>query len=145
MTRLAMWARTSVMVAGLGVLVAQAVVAGQTKPVKATDGWVKLPAAGATSTVAFASVDNPGMYAIYLLTATSDVAAKVEFRNAAKSGAALEEVSVDAYATTYMDPKGIHMVLSGLKRPLKEGETITIMMKTEMGIAVEVSALVKKE
>ena len=149
MTRLAVWARTSVMVVGLGLglglLVGQAVVAGQTKPVKATDAWIKLPAAGETSAVAFASVENPGMYAIYLLTATSDVATKVEYRNASKAGAALEEVSVDAYATTYMDPKGIHMVLTGLKRPLKEGETITIMLKTEMGIPVEVSALVKKE
>lgn len=117
----------------------------QDKPVTAANGWVKLPADGATSTEAFASVSNPGMYAIYLLSATSDVAGKVELRDAKKGTQALEEVAVLQYETTYMDPKGVHMVLSGLKRPLKEGETIWITMKTDTQEEVQVEAVVKKE
>jgi periplasmic copper chaperone A len=138
-----MWA--SVLTVGLCVLVAPAVAAGQTDAVKASDGWVRLPAAGETSTVAFASVENPGMYAIYLVSATADVAGKVEFRDASQGPQALKDVTVDAYGTTYMGPKGIHMYFSDLKRPLKEGDTVSITLTTELGVMVEVSALVKKE
>jgi periplasmic copper chaperone A len=135
----------SAVVAGFCLVGGQGLLAGQQKPIRAMDGWVKLPAAGETSAVAFASVENPGMYAIYLISATSDVAGKVEFRDASKGPKALEDVTVIAYETTYMDPKGIHMYLSDLKRPLKEGDTVTITLKTELGIPVEVSAVVKKE
>ena len=119
--------------------------AAQDKPVTASDAWVKLPDAGATSTVAFATVQNPGMYAIYLISGSSDVAGKVEFRDASKANAVQEDVTVLQYDSTYMDPKGIHIYLSELKRPLKEGETINITLKTELGLPVEVAAVVKKQ
>lgn len=131
-------------VVGVCLLVSRVGAWAQDKPVTASDGWVKLPDAGATSTVAFATVQNPGMYAIYLVSGTTDVAGKVEFRDAGKPDSANEEVTVDAYGTTYMDAKGIHILLSELKRPLKEGETIHLTLKTELGLPVEVAAVVKK-
>jgi copper(I)-binding protein len=85
------------------------------------------------------------MYAIYLVSATSDMAGKVEFRDASQGPQGLKDVTVDAYGTTYMSPKGIHMYFSDLKRPLKEGDTVSITLTTELGVMVEVSALVKKE
>ena len=96
-------------------------VAAQDKAVTSSNAWVRLPAEGQTSTIAVAAINNPGMYAIYVLTATSDAAGKVEFRDASKGNQAVEEVDVLAYESTYMDPKGIHMYLSDLKRPLKQG------------------------
>ena len=117
----------------------------QDKPVKAANAWVRLPAAGATSTIAVASVENPGMYTIYMLSATSDAAGKVEFRDATKGPQAVEEVAVINYETTYLDPKGVHLFLSDLKRPLKEGDTVTIHIKTDQGTTIEVPAIVKKE
>lgn len=119
--------------------------AAQDKPVTATDAWVKLPEAGAKSTVAFAAVNNPGMYAIYLVSGTSDVAGKVEFRDASKDNAVQEDVTVPAYGATYMDPKGIQIYLSDLKKELKEGDTVYITLKTELGIPIEVEAKVKKQ
>jgi periplasmic copper chaperone A len=139
------WARIGAAAIGLTVLLGPAsLTAGQNKPVTASDAWVRLPADGETTAVAVASVENPGMYAIYLISGTSDVAAKVEFRDASKGGQVLDDVAVINYETTYMDPKGVHMVLSGLKRPLKEGETVHITLKTDGGVSVEVSAVVKK-
>lgn len=117
----------------------------QDKPVTATDAWVKLPEAGAKSTVAFATVNNPGMYAIYLVSGTSDVSGKIEFRDASKDNAVQEDVTVIAYESTYMNPKAVHMYLSDLKKDLKEGDTVYITLKTELGIPVEVEAKVKKE
>jgi len=135
----------------MGVLAAAVVLLGvgvataQDKPVTATDAWVKLPEAGAKATMAFATVNNPGMYAVYLVSGTSDVAGKIEFRDASKGNAVQEDVTVPAYGAAYMDAKGINIYLSDLKKELKEGDKVYLTLKTELGIPVEVEATVKKE
>ncbi len=134
----------AVLVAGLATVAGTGRLAAQDKPVTAADAWVALPDGGAEGAVVVANVTNPGMYAIYLVSGETDVAGKVEFRDAKKGNAPQEDVTVEAYGTTYMDPKGTYIFLSGLKRPLKEGETVNITLKTELGLPVAVSAVVKK-
>ena len=131
---------------GLMVLVASLAtrVASQEKQGSLSSGWVKLPAAGATSTEAYATVENPTMYAFYVLSATSDVAGTVELRQTGKD-AALEEVTVPAYGSLAMDTKGIHLLLKDLKKPLAEGDTVNITVVTELGARLSVQATVKKE
>jgi copper(I)-binding protein len=133
-----------VLAAIVGLAGARAAVA-QDKPITATDAWVKLPEAGAKSTTAYATINNPGMYAIYLVSGATDAAGKVEFRDASKDNAAREEVTVEAYESTYLNPKGIHMFLSDLKKELKEGDTVHLTLKTELGIPIEIDAPVRKE
>jgi copper(I)-binding protein len=127
------------------VMLGLAMASAQDKPITATDAWVKLPEPGAKSTVAYVTVNNPGMYAIYLVSGASDVAGKIEFRDASKANAVQEDVTVIAYESTYMNPKGVHIYLSDLKKELKEGDTVHITLKTELGLPVEVEAKVKKE
>ena len=131
---------------GLVVVVASLAteVASQEKQGSVSSGWVKLPAAGATSTEAYATVENPTMYAFYVLSATSDVAGTVELRQTGKE-AALEEVTVPAYGSLAMDTKGIHLLLKDLKKPLAEGDTVNITVVTELGARLSVQATVKKE
>lgn len=118
--------------------------AAQNSTPKASDAWVQVPADGQTSTIGVAAIENPGMYAIYILSATSDAAGKVEIRDASKSDATVSELPVENHDTTYMDPKGVHLVLSDLKRPLKEGDTVNITLKTDQGDSIPVAAVVKK-
>lgn len=115
----------------------------QEKQPAVSSGWVKTPAAGATSTEAYATVENPTMYAFYLLSATSDVAGTVELRQAGKD-APLEEVTVPAYGTLDMDPKGYYLVLKDLKKPLAEGDKVSVTVVTELGVKLSVQATVKK-
>ena len=143
---------TRAMCAGAAVVMTLAVghsVFGQEKRITASDGWVKLPAAGETRAMAFASFQNTTMYDVYLKSATADVAGKVELRDAGLSGEAalkpVEFVTVPAGDWAYMGPKGTHLFLIDLKRPLKEGDTVTLMLTTEIGDALEVKAVVKKE
>ena len=119
-------------------------VAAQDKQGSVSSGWVKLPAAGATSTDAYATVENPTMYAFYVLSATSDVAGSVEIRQTGKD-AALDEVTVPAYGSLAMDAKGIHLLLKDLKKPLAEGDTVNLTVVTELGTRLSVQATVKKE
>jgi hypothetical protein len=84
------------------------------------------------------------MYAFYLLSASSDAAGTVELRQTGKD-AALEEVTVPAYGSLDMDPKGIHLLLKDLKKPLAEGDKVTLTVVTELGVKLNVQATVKKE
>jgi hypothetical protein len=131
----------------LGVVLGVAVAAGQKQP-SASDGWVKAPAPGEKTATAFVVVDNPGMYDIYLVSATADAADKVEFREPGPDGAlkaqAIAEVTVPAYGSLFMGPKGVQMLLLGLKRPLKKGDTVSLTVTTEAGIKLQVFALVRQ-
>ena len=139
-----------VVLVGLALLLTAAAatgVAAQQKTVSASKAWVKVPAADQTVTEGFVVVDNPTMYDVYLLAAVTEAAGKVEFRDVSRpAGAqAVKEVTVPAYGSLSMDLKGLHMVLSDLKRPLKDGETISLTLTLHEGSQMEVSAAVKKE
>lgn len=121
----------------------------QEKRITASDGWVKLPAAGEMQAMAFANFQNTTMYDVYLKSASADVAGKAELRDASLSGDAarkpVEFVTVPPQDWAYMSPKGSYIALLDLKRPLKEGDKITLTVTTEQGESLQVSAIVKKE
>ena len=130
----------------LGLLVCAPTLArAQDKPVTASEGWIKLPAAGETSTMAFATINNPGMYDVYIVSGSTDIAEKVELRDAKKGAAPADDVVLTHYESTYLTAKGAYLFLSGLKRPLKEGEKVWIALKLDNNESVDVEATVKKE
>lgn len=128
---------------GVAALLAAGVVVAQQEEASASDGWVKRPAAGETSTVAFALVKNPTMYDVYLVSASTDVAEKVEFRRGADETVA--ELTIPAYGALGMDADGIHMLLTDLTRPLELDERVTLMLKTADGPSLTVAAVVRAE
>ena len=123
--------------------------AAQGKRVAASDGWVKLPAPGESGAMAFVAIENPTMYGIYVTSATADAAGKVELRDGSQSGDArlkpIEFISVPAYNRVDMGPGGVHLVLIDLKRPLKEGDRVVLMLSTDNAGTLEVAATVRKE
>lgn len=139
MRRLAMCVALLALVLASVVTTAEA----QEKKPSVTSGWVKVPEAGATQTTGFVSVDNPGMYAFYLISATSDAAATVELHQAGKE-AAIDEITVPAYGSLDMSPTGYFIALKGLKKPLAEGDKINLTVVNELGEKMSVDATVKK-
>ena len=117
----------------------------QQKSISAGSGWVKMPAGG-DATAAFVTIDNPTMYDAYLVSASSDVAASVTFRQRAKGQDANEvkDLVVPAYGSLEMSPDGPHLWLSGLKRPLTEKETVTLQLTTDGNLTLSVTAEVRK-
>ena len=117
----------------------------QQKSISAGSGWVKMPT-GADATAAFVTIDNPTMYDAYLVSASSDVAASVTFRQRAKGQDANEvkDLVVPAYGSLEMSPDGPHLWLSGLKRPLTEKETVTLQLTTDGNLTLSVTAEVRK-
>jgi copper(I)-binding protein len=121
-------------------LLGTATLAAQGKRVAATESWVKLPAPGETQAMAFVAIDNPTMYGIYVTGATTDAAGKVELRDGDKP---VEFISVPAYESIDMKPDGVHLQLLDLKRSLKEGEKVALMLATDNAGTLEVTAIVR--
>ena len=131
------------------VVVVSAVLTSQDKGVKASNGWVKLPAAGETQAMAFANFQNMTMYDVYLKSASADVAGKAELRDGSLSGDAarkpVEFATVPPQDWLYMSAKGSYIALLDLKGALKEGDKVTLTVTTEQGESLQVPAIVKKE
>jgi len=117
----------------------------QQKSISAGSAWVKVPATG-DATAAFVTIENPTMYDAYLVSASSDVAASVTFRQRG-SGQDAKEVAdlvVPAFGSLEMSPDGAHLWLSGLKRSLAEKETVTLQLTTDSNLTLSVTAEVRK-
>jgi len=106
----------------------------------ASDGWVKLPEAGSTTAMVSASLANPTMYDIYVVSATSDAAEGAEFR---KDGKTVENVTVPSFGSEDLKAGGVQLALVGLKHTLKAGESVSITFMTDGGIAIALAAVVK--
>ena len=111
----------------------------------AADAWVAEPAAGATSALAYLTVNNPGMYDIYVVSATSSAAEKVELKQGSGAAAkAVTSITISSYGSAELKADGEHLELVNLKRPLKAGDTVDLTLKTDGGVNIVVSAVVKK-
>ena len=94
-----------------------------------------------TGTVAiYATVNNPSMYDIYLVSGTSEAAGKVELMNVDKP---VTTVTVPAYESAELKAGAMHVRLSDLKREMKAGETVKLTLMTDGGISIPIAAVVK--
>lgn len=126
----------------MAVLLAAATVLAQDDDPKASEAWVKLPSEGETSASVYAVVRNPGMYDVYLVSATSEVAGKVELKD---GGDGAKELTVPAYGKLTMKADGAHLVLIDLKRALEAGERVPLTITTDSSVKLRVRAVVRTE
>ena len=116
------------------------------KALSASKAWVMVPAAGQTSAKAFVLIDNPTMYDVYLVSAQSDVAASVTFQKGSDAKPeTVPNITAPAYDSVELKPDGVHMLLTGLKKPLKPGDKVTIVIATDSGVTIEATADVKAQ
>ncbi|MGH9387787.1 MAG: copper chaperone PCu(A)C [Vicinamibacterales bacterium] len=113
--------------------------------VTASDAWIVEPASGDTTAVAYLTVNNPTMYDVYVVSASTPAAEKVELRQGSGATAKVVNViTVASYGSAELKADAEHLALVNLKRPLKAGDTIDLTLKTDGGITLNVSAVVKK-
>ena len=94
---------------------------------------------GATASV-YLRINNPTMYDIYVTSATSAAAGKVEIYSGDK---AASDLTVSSYGTLELKAGETFLRLSDLKRALKAGESITVTMMTDGGVTIVATAVVK--
>ena len=123
-------------------LIAGALVAAQAGP-SVSDGWVAEPASGATTTDAYVIVDNPTMYEIFIVGVTADAAASAEIVQGA-AAERMKELAVPSYGRTELKPGAMRIRLKDLKKPLKEGDSVSLTLTTDGGTTLKIVAAVKK-
>ncbi len=116
--------------------------AAKAPPLTQTGGWVEAVAPGVTDTSAFMTLKNPGRAPIRITGGSAGVAEMVMPMNTVTSGSGTARMSgmtnaaalvVPARGSLTLKPDGDHLMLMGLKRPLKPGETLALTLKTSAG------------
>lgn len=107
--------------------------------VTASDGRIVLPATGAATASAYVTIQNPTMYDIYVVSASADVAGKIEFRDGDKPA---KELTVPSFGSLELKSGEASILMMDLKRPLKAGETIELTLRTDGGISLKIPATV---
>jgi copper(I)-binding protein len=104
-------------------------------------GWAR---AGASSSAAYVSVHNGGRSADRLLGASSTAARTVSIHDSQASGGVMRMRPVSALALPRggqiaMKPGGVHVMLMGLKAPLRPGTKLPLTLRFERAGNVAVS------
>ena len=111
--------------------------------------WARATPAGAKNGAAYVTLINNGSTSDSLLSATTPVADKVQFHSASEeNGVAhmreMRTVEVAPGARVTFNPGGLHIMVVGLKQPLKEGQAFPLTLTFEKAGRVDVTVPVAK-
>ena len=109
--------------------------------------WTRAAGQGATG-AGFMAISNRGAAADRLLSASSPAARAMEMHTMVRDGEvmrmrAVEAIPVPAGETVALRPGGLHLMLVGLSRPLREGETVPVTLRFERAGEVQVELSVQ--
>jgi len=104
---------------------------------------------GAPNSAIFMTIMNHGNNDRSLVSATSDIAEKVELHNHTMVDGMMQmrqvdSIAVPSYGTAILKPGGLHVMLLGLKHPLKEGEQVALTLHFANGDSESMFVPVKK-
>jgi copper(I)-binding protein len=105
--------------------------------------WARATPAGAKTGAAYMTLVNKGASADRLVSATTSVAEKVKFHSVSEENGIsrmreMRSVDVAPGKNVTFSPGGMHIMLVGLKKPLKEGESVPMTLIFEKGGKVDV-------
>lgn len=113
----------------------------------ASDGWVRLVPPVVRDTAAYLTLENRGKTPLRLVGAETEVAQRVSFHRDYREHRHGQEV-LGMRPLPYVDippgsklafrPGGYHLMLEGLKRPLKAGEKVAITLRFQDGTRLKV-------
>ena len=103
----------------------------------ASDAWAQVSGG---HVAVYATVNNPSMYDIYLVSGKSTAAAKIELLDGDKP---VTSITVPAYGSAELKPGATFVRLSELKGELKAGDEVKLTLETDGGVSIEIAAAVK--
>lgn len=113
------------------------------------DAWIRGVPPSAATTAAFMTIHNSGPDDAVLKSANCEIAETVQIHTMEQVGEMMKmkevsELLIPANGQASLAPKGYHIMLIGLVRPIKEGEAIPLSLIFTDREAVAVDAVVKK-
>jgi periplasmic copper chaperone A len=118
-------------------------------PIEISHAWARATAASATNGAVYLMVSNRGTADDRLTGASTTVASKAEMHitlndNGVMKMRPVADVPVKAGGSAQFKPGGMHIMLLGLKHPLKAGESFPLTLTFEKAGAVETMVKVEK-
>jgi copper(I)-binding protein len=99
------------------------------------DAWIRATPPGATTAAGYATITNHGPTTDRLMGASTTAASDVQLHQMSTAGGIMRMraipggLAVAASATVRLAPNGSHLMLIGLKHPLKPGEHVRLTLK----------------
>jgi copper(I)-binding protein len=111
--------------------------------VEISDAWLRATAPGQKIAAGYMTIRNNSPQPERLVGGSSQAAAKVETHVSIKDGDIMRMREVKGYdipakGTFELKPNGSHLMLVDLKKPLKEGEKVPVVLKFEKSGEVKV-------
>ena len=133
----------------VSVLMLMFVATAQAQEIIVEDAWIRGVPHSAKTTAAFMSIENTGPEEKVLKSVTADVAEMLQIHTMEQVGEVMKmkkinELRIPANGKTVLAPKGYHIMLIGLLRPIDEGDTIPLSLSFADGTTVGVNVIVRK-
>jgi copper(I)-binding protein len=114
-----------------------------------TDATVRLLPPGVPNTAAYFSIQNRSDTSQILVGASADFATKAEIHNHIlvndmMSMQQQSEVIIQPGESIQFSPGGLHIMLFGLKQPLREGQSVAFSLQTKEGGSISITAKVAR-
>jgi copper(I)-binding protein len=111
--------------------------------VEISDPWMRATAPGQKTAAGYMTIRNKSKQPERLVGGASEAAAKVQTHVSMKDGDIIRMREVEGYdipanGSYELKPNGSHLMLVDIKRPLKEGERIPVVLKFEKSGEVKV-------
>ncbi len=111
--------------------------------------WARATPAGARTGVVYVTLINNGSSSDSLLSAATPVADQVQFHTASEENGVsrmreMRTVDVTPGARVTFSPGGLHIMMVGLKQPLKEGQTFPLTLTFEKAGKIDVTVPIEK-
>lgn len=122
--------------------------AQQTKGVQVFGAWARATPGAAKNGAVFLEIKSASDVADKLVSANGAVADNIEIHNHINDNGIMQMRRVEAVAlsdsgSTKFVPGGYHIMLLGLKQPLKAGETFKLKLTFEVAAPIEVDVAVR--
>jgi periplasmic copper chaperone A len=123
--------RTKLLALAAGLTVLSGAALAQSSDVKVTDAWARATPAGAQAAAAYVTVESPA--GDRLTGVSTPVAQTADIHEMTMDGNVMKMRQVDgvdlpAGKAVTLKPGGYHIMLTGLSKPLKEGDTFPLTL-----------------
>jgi copper(I)-binding protein len=131
------------------ILLSSLVAGGLYAEVTVTDATVRLLPPGVPNTAAYFSIRNSSDISRTLIGASADFATKAEIHNHVLMNDMMSmqqqsEVVLKPGESVQFSPGGLHIMLFGLKQPLREGQSVSFSLQTKEGESISIIANVAR-
>ena len=139
----AIWAVTCLMLNGGAALAADA-----PRAIVVTQAWVRASLGQTPTTAAYLKIENRGAAEDRILSGATPAAAAAQLHESVSTDGimrmqAVKSLGINPGQSLELAPGGLHIMIMGLKSPLKAGQTIPIKLRLERAGEIEVEAEVR--